>query len=134
MFNNILLLFPIDKPTMSLEENSEVEDIAPFKLLVDKGIGNDVLEAKWCPTMDLLGFINSKNEILVQRAGSGSSWARLLTLTGSSSTKPICISWRIPDGEFLGINRIIANIQFFYTNLIRKSNCMCLRRWINITL
>lgn len=83
---------------MSVEDSEE--NVAPFRLLVDKGIGNEIIDSTWCPTMDLVALINSKNEVLVQRAGSGSSWTRLLLLSGSSSSPVSCISWRNPDGNY----------------------------------
>ena len=80
------------------EENFDDDFIAPFLLLVDRGIGNEITKSFWCPTMDLLCLVNNKNEVWVQRAGSGSSWTRLKTLASSSSSEVTDVSWRTPDG------------------------------------
>ena len=80
-------------------EESDAAVPANFTLLVDKAIGGAVKELKWCPTMDLLALVNSKEEVWIQRAGSGSSWTRLLSLTSPSNHKTTSIAWRSPDGK-----------------------------------
>lgn len=83
------------------EEEEILLEVDPFRLLVDKNVGSVVVTEEWCPTMDLLVLMNEKNEVWIQRAGSGSSWTKLSSLSPSSNYKTISLSWRFPDGLFI---------------------------------
>jgi hypothetical protein len=78
------------------EEPVEAQDAASseaFSILVNKKLPHDILDAVWCPTMDLVAFLTKANSVSVHRL---EELQRLCVLnTDDEDIASIC--WR-PDG------------------------------------
>lgn len=67
-----------------------------FTQLLDRGISSPIVEAQWCPTMDLLAFVTKEGQLQLHRL----NWQRLWSITPE---EPItCLCWR-PDGKQLAL-------------------------------
>lgn len=67
-----------------------------FTGLLNKGLANDVVLAKWCPTMDLLAIVASNNTLSVHRL----NWQRLWSLPLPCTVTALC--WK-GDGTMLAV-------------------------------
>ena len=78
-----------------------------FTQLLEKGLGVQVVQAEWCPTMDLIAVLDQDGELHVYRL----NWQRLWAIT-MEFISAIC--WR-PDGRQLAVGLLDGQVLLLNT-------------------
>lgn len=90
-----------------MEDLSASNHRGAFTQLLEKGLGVKVVQAEWCPTMDLIGVLDQDGELHVYRL----NWQRLWAIT-MEFISAIC--WR-PDGRQLAVGLLDGHVLLLNT-------------------
>ncbi|KTW27400.1 hypothetical protein T552_02379 [Pneumocystis carinii B80] len=81
-----------------------------FKILGEKVLPETIKLKSWCPSMDLLAFITTSNEIWVYRLSGSRVWKTL-----NKNHEATSITWR-PDGKVLVVGLSNGTIRLYNVN------------------